>query len=146
MAARNPCLRDRWYWNVALQPQGIYRSSSGNVFTDERTRQVHKVPVPKNRQLTANFFFWLLRNLPFYLRLSDKSNHLFEDSKRQKRIKGKNGHIMYQAKFCIFYTLWSPFLFQFSSIFHLEKPKNLQFTFSPSSFLNKNSNFCFIHK
>lgn len=35
--------------------------------------------------LTANFFFCFLRNLSFYLRLSDKSNHLFEDSERQKK-------------------------------------------------------------
>jgi len=43
-----------------------------------------KSQLQRTDSLTANVFLCFLRNLPFCLKLPDKSNHLFEDSKNKK--------------------------------------------------------------
>lgn len=96
-----------------------------------------KSQLQRTDSLIVNFFLCFLRNLPCCLKLPDKSNHLSEDSKPDKLCIGQSFVLFmpYDHIFC--------FSFQVSFTSKSLKSYNLLFTIL---IINKNSNFCFIHK
>lgn len=77
---------------------------------------------------TANFFSCFLRNLTCYLRLSDKSNHLFENSETKKKKKIDKSCI--RQSFVLFrhYSHNFCFNFQVSSTYKTPKTQILFFS------------------